>query len=109
MSRQCREAPTTPRLREREVLGCTPGAYPWDHWERYAIDQGLDRKLASLGRAVIREAYQHSWDEHLKSLCGWNDDGQRMLEVALRRPAIAKARWTRLLDSDGGRNPEARS
>lgn len=104
--RQCRSA-SLPRLREIEVLGCEPGNYPWDRWERWAMEQGLHRTLAGLGRSVIREAYQHQWDPHLKSLCGWRDDGQRMLEVALRRPAVAVARWSRLLTTDGGRNPEA--
>jgi hypothetical protein len=38
-----------------------PGSYPWDHWERAALAGGLGRELATLGRAVMREASQHGW------------------------------------------------
>lgn len=98
----------TPRLRDVEVMGSACGAYPWDSWEKYAVAQGVPAELALLGRAVIREAWQHGWDERLRSLCGWKDDGRRMLRLALRRPALAGRRWTRLLDTDGGRyDPES--
>jgi hypothetical protein len=92
-----------PRLDEERVLGCEYGHYPWDDWERWAIAQGLDRDLAGLGRLTIREAYQHQWDERLKSLCGWRDNGGRMLKFALRSPAKARYRWNRLLETDGYR------
>ena len=91
------------RLREDEVMGCTYGDYPWDGWQRWALAHGVPAELATLGRAVIREADQHGWDERLKSLCGWRDDGRRMLRLALRNPALAQKRWSRLLDTDGGR------
>ena len=95
----------TPRLRDGEAMGSVYGAYlyPWDGWQKYAVAQGVPAELAALGRDVIREAWQHGWDESLKSLCGWNDDGRRMLRLALRNPALALKRWTRLLDTDGGR------
>jgi len=93
----------TPRLRDDEVMGSTYGAYPWDGWEKSALAQGVPADLAALGRAVIREAWQHGWDEPLRSLCGWRDDGRRMLRLASRNPALAARRWTRLLDTDGGR------
>ncbi|MGH8020722.1 MAG: hypothetical protein ACREIA_21040 [Opitutaceae bacterium] len=92
-----------PRLRDDEVMGSTYGAYPWDSWEKYAVAHGVAAELAALGRAVIREAWQHAWDERLRSLCGWRDDGRRMLRLARRNPALAEKRWTRLLDTDGGR------
>ena len=92
-----------PRLDESRVLGCAYGNYPWDEWERFALAQGLERELAALGRLTVREAYQHQWDDRLKSLCGWRDDGQRMLRFALRSPAKARDRWNRLLDTDGYR------
>lgn len=92
-----------PRLDEGRVLGCEYGHYPWDDWERRAVAHGLDRDLAALGRLTIREAYQHQWDDHLKSLCGWRDDGRRMLRFALRSPEKAKRRWNRLLETDGYR------
>lgn len=96
-----------PRLREDEVLGSTYSAYPWDGWEKYALAQGLSADLASLGRGVIREAWQHGWDERLRSDCGWRDDGAGMLRLALRNPALAQKRWSRLLETDGERyDPE---
>jgi len=93
-----------PRLRRDEVLGCAPGAYPWDGWEQFALAQGVPASLAGLGRAVIREAWQHDWDEVMCALCGWRDDGSRMLDLALRDPVLAQARWSQWLETDGGRN-----
>jgi hypothetical protein len=92
-----------PRLDEGRVLGCEYGHYPWDEWERWAIARGLDRELAALGRLTVREAYQHQWDDRLKSLCGWRDDGRRMVKLALHLPSLARKRWQRLLDTDGYR------
>jgi hypothetical protein len=57
--------------------------------------------LAGLARLTIREAYQHQWSDRLKSLCGWRDDGGRMLRLALRSPEKARQRWNRLLETDG--------
>jgi hypothetical protein len=90
-----------PRLDEGQVLGCEYLHYPWDDWERWALAQGLDRDLAGLARLTIREAYQHQWSDRLKSLCGWRDDGGRMLRLALRSPEKARQRWNRLLETDG--------
>jgi hypothetical protein len=92
-----------PRLDESRIGGCEYLHYPWDDWERWAIAQGLNHDLAALARLTIREAYQHNWDERLKSLCGWRDDGQRMLRFALRCPSKARYRWNRLLETDGYR------
>lgn len=92
-----------PRLDESQVLNCEFGNYPWDGWHRWALAQGLAPDLASLGRSLIREANQHDWDERLKSLCGWRDNGQRMLQLALRSPATASKRWNRLMETDGNR------
>jgi hypothetical protein len=95
-------------LRDAEVTGCEYGSYPWDGWEIHALAQGVADELAGLGRAAIREAWQHDWNGRLKSLCGWRDDGRRMLRLALRNPALAQKRWSRLLGTDGGRHdPEA--
>lgn len=100
-------ADETPRLREDEVLGSKYGAYPWNGWAQWARGQGIAPELAALGRAVIREAWQHGWPKPLCSLCGWRDDGRRMARLALRRPAVAEKRWQQLLDTDGGRwNPQ---
>ena len=99
---ECEPADEGPRLRTEDVMDSTAGNYPWDGWEKWAVTQGVPAELAALGRAVIREAWQHEWSERLRSLCGWQDDGRRMLRLALRNPALAQARWTRLLDTDGG-------
>jgi hypothetical protein len=96
-----REVHRTP-LDER-VLSCTYGNYPWDHWERAALAAGVPKGLAGLGRLTMREAYQHQWDARLQSLCGWNDEGERMMQLALRSPKTAQKRWQRLLDTDGYR------
>jgi hypothetical protein len=105
---ECEPQDERPRLRTDEVMGSAYGAYPWDGWEKWAVTQGVPAQIAALGRAVIREAWQHGWDERLKSLCGWSDDGRRMLRLALRNSALAQKRWTRLLDTDGGRyDPES--
>ena len=92
-----------PRLDPARVLDCEYLQNPWDDWERWAIAQGLGRDLAALGRLAVREAYQHQWEDRLKSLCGWRDDGRRMLKLALRSPERARKRWTRLLETDGNR------
>ena len=83
------------------VLGCAYGQYPWDDWERAALARGVEKMLANLGRAVMREAYQHGWSERLQSLCGWKDEGRRMIALALRAPETARLRWEWLLDMDG--------
>lgn len=98
----CEPQDERPRLRTDEVLGSAYGAYPWDGWATWAVAQGVPADLAALGRAAIREAWQHGWDARLCSLCGWRDDGRRMLRLALRQPALARTRWTRLLATDGG-------
>ena len=62
---------------DERVLGCTFGHYPWDGWERKAQAAGVPVELAVLGRAVMREAYQHDWAERLE-FCGWHDHGNAM-------------------------------
>ena len=76
--------PPKPNLDLNRVLDCTFAHYPWDDWERWALAQGLDPKLAGLARLVIREAFQHDWPEWLRAASGWADDGQGMLTMAQR-------------------------
>jgi hypothetical protein len=83
------------------VFNCTYGHYPWDDWEKAALAAGVPQGLAGLGRLTMREAFQHGWDARLRSLCGWRDQGRRMIKLALRSPATARKRWQRLLDTDG--------
>ena len=85
----------SPRLRLRPVS--------LDDWERDALAAGVPKDLAGLGRLTVREAYQHGWDDRLKSLCGWYDQGKRMIRLALRSSATAEKRWQQLLDTDGWR------
>jgi hypothetical protein len=77
-----------------------PGEFPWDEWQLRARAAGVPEALASLGRAVIREAYQHAWSAALQSECGWDDDGDAMIAFALRDAAGAERRWSRLLETD---------
>lgn len=100
---ECEPEDEAPRLRDEEVMGGTAGAYPWDGWEKHALAQGVAAQLATLGRAVIREAWQHGWGEREKALCGWTDDGRAMLRLALKSPELARKRWSRLLATDGNR------
>jgi hypothetical protein len=85
------------------VLDCTPGQYPWDDWKKRALERGLDEDLAIRGREVMREAYQHQWDRILMWLCGWEDEGSAMLELAQAAPKSARLIWRKLLATDGGR------
>jgi hypothetical protein len=100
-----------PDLDLGRVLDCTVDHYPWDDWERWALAQGLEPKLAGLARLVIREAFQHDWPMWLRGVTGWADDGQGMLDLALREPQVAHERWDVLLRTDGFRgdyHPRAR-
>jgi len=90
-----------PKLDLEAVLSCEYGHYPWDDWERWAMAQGLNRNLAGQGRLLIREAYQHAWDDYLKVHCGWRDDGQALLAQALRSPKTALRQWDVLMRTDG--------
>lgn len=82
------------------VLACTPGHFPWDDWEKSALAAGVSQELATLGRATMREASQHGWPYKLKVLCGWRDNGQRMIRLALRSPETAKERWNGLFEAE---------
>ena len=82
---------------------CVCGHYPWDHWQRIALERGVPEELATLGRSLMREASQHSWGERLRSICGWNDEGRRMISLALRSPKTARQRWSWLMVTDGHR------
>ena len=80
-----------------------PGDWPWDHWERAALAGGLARELATLGRAIMREASQHGWCGRLQAECGWSDGGRAMLARALGHPVRTAARWNWLMQTDGQR------
>jgi len=94
-------APPPPLDLHFDVGACAFGHYPWDDWERFALARGLDAETAGLGRLLIREAFNHSWESWLQNLCGWGDDGQALLAFALRAPEKARGCFARLLDTDG--------
>ena len=68
-----------------------------------ALAAGVAPELADLGRAVMREAYQHDWDKRLKMLCGWNDHGRCIIQQALHSPAVVAT--TLAADAGHGRLP----
>ncbi len=86
------------RLADR---GCKFGDYPWDHWKKWAVEDGVDEDLAQLGRLLIREADQHGWSLELKQECGWDDHGAEMLRLARTEPEKTRERWQYLLNTDG--------
>lgn len=78
-----------------------PGQYLWDDWERMALAAGLSARLASLGRALMREADQHGWCGRLRWECGWNDEGRSLLGRLLGQPRRTAARLQWLYATDG--------
>lgn len=78
------------------------GHFPWDHWERKSLAAGMPEELAQLGRATYREASNHDRAAKLRAECGWDDEGAAMIERARSDPDAARARWTKLLATDGG-------
>ncbi|MES2437442.1 MAG: hypothetical protein V4584_00155 [Verrucomicrobiota bacterium] len=94
--------------REERLRVATPGHYPWDDWHSDALDDGVDPRLAALGRSVIREASQHSWCDSLKYECGVTSDecARGLILEAKEQPEFCRIRWEWLLITDGLRfNP----
>ncbi len=92
------------RLRDTVLTGIcfggSVGDFPWDRWEKAALQAGVPNDLANLGRSVFREAFQHDWPDEAKVECGWLDGGQRMIFQALAFPEETAARWNYLYSSD---------
>jgi len=61
-----------------------PPCWEWDLWEANAIKRGMSKEMANLGRAVIREAGQHSWCPQLRCLCS----EEVLEELLLRSPKL---------------------
>ena len=55
--------------------------------------------MATLGRSVMREAYQHGWPSEIKATCGLYDAGKRMLSLALNSPQLAEKRWNDVFEA----------
>ena len=91
--------------RQQRMTAAKPGEYPWDDWQRDALAAGLDPELATLGRAVMREADQHGWCDSLKYECGIQGESPEisagMILSAQEQPEWQKARWQWLLETDG--------
>ena len=89
---------------QARITGAKPGEYPWDDFQREALAAGIDPELATLGRAVMREADQHGWCDSLKYECGifhpfCETDG--MIRGAKEQPAHYRNRWEWLIATDG--------
>ena len=97
------QLPTTPppRLDPGDVFQCDVGHFPWDEWERWALAEGLDAEIAGQARLLIREAFNHGWNERLMSLCGWRDDGRELFRQAHRSPREVLYLWDILMRTDG--------
>ena len=91
------------QFRERAIVQShqaqVPESYIWDCWKTKALAAGVDADLADLGRAVMREHYQHGWSSYGNEVSVRS--GDEMLRLALGEPGKAAARWQRLLDTDG--------
>ena len=77
-----------------------PESYAWDYWKTKALAAGVTGDLAALGRAVMREHYQHGWSSYGDEVSVRS--GDEMLRLAISDPDKAAARWQWLLDTDGG-------
>ena len=94
------------QFRERALQmachGAIPESYAWDYWKTKALAAGVAGDLAELGRAVMREHYQHGWSsyDHEVSV----RSGDEMLRLVISEPDKAAARWQWLLNTDGGRH-----
>ncbi len=88
---------------DKQVLSCPPGSFPWDDWQHEAVAAGVSSDLASLGRAVMREAYQHDWCDELKNECGLDNPGRAtgMILMLKDQPFLTAQRWNWLLVTDG--------
>lgn len=89
---------------DAKILTCRVGEYPWDEWKVKALAAGVPEDLATAGRAVMREAYNHDWPKRLQKECGWGDEGAAMIMLALKEPEKAAKRWEWLEATDGGRH-----
>lgn len=59
----------------------------WDFWQQQALAAGVSQELATLGREVMRDHYQHGKEDHL---LGAEEDGKKMLQMCLDDPKGAE-------------------
>jgi len=97
-------APKGAELDIYSMASLAPRQYPWDHWERAALEHGVSEALASLGRAIMREHYNHAWDRFDEEVSMRDPRApRRMIDQALTQPEACRARWIWLLATDGDR------
>ena len=72
--------------------------YGWDSWEIYARHEGVAPELADLGRSVMREWYNHSW-EQFEDEVGF-EAAEYMIAQAKAEPDKTEARWAYLLSEE---------
>jgi hypothetical protein len=72
----------------------------WERWFERALEEGVEESLARLGRALIRGSVARGWDEDRCAECGWLDEGEAMLELALLEADRAETRWRSLLEGE---------
>lgn len=68
---------------------------PWGIWHSHALAAGVGIELASLGRAVIRNFWQHCRNHEVQigevSRLGADKHHAMMIALAKQQPSIAKA------------------
>lgn len=68
---------------------------PWGIWHSKALAAGVGAALASLGRAVIRDYWQHGRGHDMRagegSYLGADQHHAMMIALAKQKPALAKA------------------
>jgi len=74
-----------------------PPVYHWDFWAQEMLEEGLDRDLVILGRAVIRETDQHAWHGLAARLA----EEHVVENLMTRSPELAKRLYDVLLETDG--------
>jgi hypothetical protein len=72
----------------------------WERWFERAVEEGVEEDLATLGRSLIREARLLGFRDERLAQCGWMDEGEAMLQLALLDPEAAEEAWHTLLDDD---------
>lgn len=77
------------------------GEREWDDWYVRALAAGISEELATLGRALMREAIVRAWDDDARAEAGLFDEGEAMIELAFARPDEADRQWSTLLETSG--------
>lgn len=83
---------------------------PWGIWHSKALAAGVGTALASLGRAVIRDYWQHGRDHDERtgegSYLGADQHHVMMIALAKQKPALAKACFEEALAIDAADEEE---